>query len=165
MAPVEADKRQRRRFREVGLGDADYQALAAFRFAIREFLAFSQQGALDHGITAQQHQALLAIRSHAGDSPMTLGELADSLLIKSHSAVGLVSRLEERDLVIRRPSPSDRRIALLELRPRGAEILEAISLRNIAKIDETSEILAHILQVARSMAERHRGGGGAAGDL
>ena len=32
---------------------------------------------------------------------MSIGELADSLLIKNHSAVGLVARLVERGLVRR----------------------------------------------------------------
>src|SRR6202008_1320083 len=103
--------------------------------------AFSEQGAHEHGLSSQQHQALLAIRAHRGPESMTIGELADCLMIKSHSAVGLVARLEERDLVLRKPPSQDRRRALLELRPRGAEILEEISLRNFGRIDEASDIL------------------------
>lgn len=106
---------------------------------------------MEYGLTSQQHQALLAIRAHSGAQAMTIGGLADCLSIKSHSAVGLVTRLEERDLVLRKPSPEDRRKAHLELRPRGAEILEAISLRNLRKIGRASEILEDILQTVRSL--------------
>lgn len=144
-------KRGRRRFRQVGLSDSDYQALGQFRRAIREFLAFSQEGALEHGLTSQQHQALLAIRTHHGVEPMTIGELAECLMIKSHSAVGLVARLEERDLVVRRASDEDRRRALLELRPRGAEVLEAISLRNLGKIGHAADILDEIVRTVREL--------------
>jgi DNA-binding MarR family transcriptional regulator len=141
----------RRRFRQAGLTDADYIALGEFRRTIREFLAFSQEGAQAHGLTAQQHQALLAIRAHTGNGSMSIGELADALMIKSHSAVGLVTRLEERDLVLRKASTEDRRKALLELRPRGAEILEAISLRNLRQIGEAAEILEDMAGTVRRM--------------
>ena len=121
---------------------------------MREFLAFSEEAAHEHGITAQQHQALLAIRAHAGPEPISVGELADCLMIKSHSAVGLVSRLEERDLVVRREAHGDRRKAYLELRPRGAEILETISLRNAQKIDRSSEFLQKVLRASRRLSKQ-----------
>ena len=104
------------------LTDADYRALGDFRQAIRQFLAFSEEGAKAHGLTSQQHQALLAIKAHPGPEPMSIGELARSLLIKNHSAVELVARLVERDLVARRDADADRRRVILALRPRGAEV-------------------------------------------
>jgi len=139
----------RRRSRKAALTEAEYRTLGAFRRAIREFLAFSEEGATARGLTAQQHQALLAIRAHPGPEPMTVGELADSLMIKSHSAVGLVSRLEERDLVARKESAEDRRKALLELRPQGAAALEEISLRNLGKINEAVDILERVIETVR----------------
>jgi DNA-binding MarR family transcriptional regulator len=144
---------RRRRFRQVGLTHEDYKILGEFRRGIREFLAFSEEAALAHGLTAQQHQALLAIRAHSGEEPMSMGELAECLMIKSHSAVGLISRLEDRDLVIRRESQDDRRKALLELRPRGAEILEAISVRNVRKIGRSPEFLHKLIRASRRLAK------------
>lgn len=129
----------------------DYQALGQFRRAMREFLAFSEDGARAHGITSQQHQALLAIRAHPGGEPISIGELADCLMIKNNSAIGLVARLAERNLVSRHTSEDDRRRIDLELRPLGAEILEAISVRNLRQLNETAEILAGILGTVRRM--------------
>lgn len=126
---------------------------------MREFLAFSEDGARAHGITSQQHQALLAIRAHPGGELISIGELADCLMIKNHSAVGLVARLAERDLVARRTSEEDRRRIELELRPLGAEILEAISIRNLQQLNETAEILAGILTTVRRI---HSDGSGPA---
>jgi DNA-binding MarR family transcriptional regulator len=125
---------------------------------MREFLAFSEDGARAYGITSQQHQALLAIRSHAGPDPISIGELADCLMIKNHSAIGLVARLVDRDLVARDLSQEDRRRVNLSLRPEGVKILEAISVRNLRQLHETGEILANILDTVRRM---HDEGGSA----
>jgi len=136
------------------LGEAEYRSLGDFRRAIREFLAFSEQGAREHGLTSQQHQALLAVKSHTGPEPMSIGELAACLLIKNHSAIGLVARLVERDLVSRRESGLDRRRVVVELRPRGAQVLESISIRNLERLNRTAEILVSLLKTVRRLEGR-----------
>lgn len=133
------------------LAPADYQSLGEFRRAIRDFLAFSEESAREHGVTAQQHQALLAIRAHVGPEPMSIGELADSLLIKNHSAVGLVARLVERGLVQRHTSETDRRRVLLTLEPRGEETLLRISHNNLGKLAVTARSLRRVLSMLRKM--------------
>lgn len=137
---------------EPALTESDYRALGGFRFAIRQFLAFSEEGAKAHGLTSQQHQALLAIKAHPGPEPMSISELAESLLIKNHSTVELVARLVERDLVARRESDADRRRVLLTLRPKGEDILETISRRNLARLNDGADILAGIIEAARRAA-------------
>lgn len=121
---------------------------------MRQFLRFSEEGAQDCGITSQQHQALLAIRSHFGPEAITIGELAERLLIKNHSAVELVARMAERDLIERLPSDEDRRRVLLRMRPQGAEILEVISRRNLGQLGETAEILARILRTVKRLGRK-----------
>jgi DNA-binding MarR family transcriptional regulator len=133
------------------MSEGDYKALGDFRRAMRTFLAFSAEGARDHGLTSQQHQALLAVRTHTGPEAMTIGELADCLLIKNHSAIGLVARLVERGLVDRTTSQNDRRRVLVGLTPAGAEVLEIISVRNLAQLNRAAEILAGILKTTRKM--------------
>lgn len=134
------------------LTSEDYRALGDFRHAIRQFLAFSEDGAKTHGLTSQQHQALLAIKAHPGPDPISIGDLAQSLLIKNHSAVELVARLVERDLVSRRDADEDRRRVILSLRPHGEEILEAISRRNLSRLNDGADILAEIIEAARRAA-------------
>lgn len=133
------------------LDTADYQSLGEFRRAIRDFLAFSEESAREQGVTAQQHQALLAIRAHVGPEPMSIGELADSLLIKNHSAVGLVARLVERGLVQRQASETDRRRVLLTLEPRGEDALTRISHNNLRKLTVTARSLRRVLSMLRKM--------------
>src|SRR5262245_16083828 len=79
----------------------EYEALAALRFGLRQFLRFSEEAAHAAGITPQKHQALLAIKGFPGRSRVTVGELAERLQIRHHSAVGLVDRMEAEKLVAR----------------------------------------------------------------
>ena len=138
------------------LTDAEYVALGEFRWSMRQFLQFSDEGAREQGISAQQHQALLAIRSHTGPEAMTIGGLAERLLIKNHSALELVARMAERDLVERRLSEEDRRRILVHIRRRGVGILQDMSLPNLRQLSETADILAEILETVRRL---DRGGG------
>lgn len=140
-----------RKARSARLSDAEYMALGEFRWSMRQFLQFSEEGAREQGISSQQHQALLAIRSHSGPEAMTIGGLAERLLIKNHSALELVARMAENGLVERCVSEEDRRRVLLRLLPRGAEILETISLRNLGQLNETAAILAEILETVRRL--------------
>lgn len=96
------------------LSDADYATLAQFRFTLRQFLAFSEERAVDCGLTPQQHQALLAIRAAPADGA-TVGYVADRLILKPHSATGLVDRLVALNMIERQASPGDKRKALLVL--------------------------------------------------
>src|SRR5512141_3257135 len=81
--------------------DEDYRTLSAFRFALRRFLQFSERAAAQLGVTAQQYQAMLAVRGFPDRMRVTVGELAERMCIQHHSAVGLVDRLVERDLARR----------------------------------------------------------------
>lgn len=126
------------------LTDADYAALADFRHLLRQFLAFSEGRAAEFGLTPQQHQALLAIRG-AGSGEVTIGFLADRLILKPHSATGLVDRLEALELVRRAPSPVDRRRALIALTPKAQDLLERLSATHREEIIRLKPMLAGFL--------------------
>jgi DNA-binding MarR family transcriptional regulator len=108
------------------IGDKDYRALAAFRLALRRFLHFSEAAAEAAGLSPQQHQALLAIRA-APKAMMLVGELADTLLIRPHSASGLVDRLEKLGLISRISPEVDRRQVSVALTPDGEAVLASLS--------------------------------------
>lgn len=105
----------------------DYQTLAEFRYALRCFLHFSENAAETVGLTLQQHQALLFIIGHPGRERITVGELAERLQIRHHSAVGLVDRLEEQGLVERIPNEEDRRQVFISLTDKGGRVLESLA--------------------------------------
>jgi DNA-binding MarR family transcriptional regulator len=109
------------------LSSANYQALAEFRFQIRRFLHFSEEAAKAEGLEPQQHQMLLAIRACDDPSGPTVGTLAEQLLIRHHSAVGLIDRLAERGLVERVKGGEDRRQVRVRLKPEGEARLSRLS--------------------------------------
>ena len=108
------------------LTDAEYAALADFRHTLRQFQAFSEQRVAEVGLTPQQHQVLLAIRG-AGPAPVSIGYVAERLVVKPHSASGLVDRLEALGMVMRQSSPNDGRQALVALTPDARILLERLS--------------------------------------
>jgi DNA-binding MarR family transcriptional regulator len=109
------------------LSKAQYEMLAAFRFALRQFLKFSEDAAHEADITPQQHQALLAIKGFPGRDRVTVGELAERLQIAHHSTVGLIDRLVLENLVTREPSEEDRRRVFIGLTKRGDKVLEQLA--------------------------------------
>jgi DNA-binding MarR family transcriptional regulator len=109
------------------LSKAQYELLASFRYALRRFLHFSERAAYAAGITPQHHQALLAIKGFPGRESASVGELAERLQIRHHSAVGLVDRLVAEKLVRRQSARNDRRLVHVRLTRRGERVLEALS--------------------------------------
>lgn len=106
---------------------AQYEQIAAFRFALRQFLRFSEEAAHEAGLTPQQHQALLAIKGFPSRDHVTVGELAERLQIQHHSAVGLADRLVAERLIQREQSQEDRRQVILHLTARGEELLDKLT--------------------------------------
>jgi DNA-binding MarR family transcriptional regulator len=109
------------------LSKAEYELLAAFRYALRQFLRFSEESARAMRIEPQQHQALLAIKGFPGRDKVTIGELAERLQIRHHSAVGLAGRLVANGLAAREADASDRRQVYLTLTPHGEALLEQLA--------------------------------------
>lgn len=128
----------------------DYAALARFRHALRKFLAFSEEAAVAEGLTSQQHQALLAIRGLSQDGAMSIGELAEILILRHHSAVELVDRLCRLDLVERMADPSDGRRVLVRLTEAGRHKLQALSETHVKELAAIGPALAELLKVFRS---------------
>jgi DNA-binding MarR family transcriptional regulator len=109
------------------LTDEDYRALADFRLALRLFLAFSKQAAAKAGLTAAQHQALVAIKGLTVSGPVHVGDLAAWLGVRHHSCVGLVERLGTLGLVAKRADTRDGRRVVLKLTALAERKLAALS--------------------------------------
>jgi DNA-binding MarR family transcriptional regulator len=117
--------------RDKPLTDADYRRMAEFRHQLRQFLLFSEEAAAEAGLPPRQHQALLAIK---GFAHITVGELAEKLGIKPHSAGELVNRLTAARLVRRVPDAADKRRVCLDLTPAAERRLESLTLAHHAEL-------------------------------
>lgn len=109
------------------LTSADYRALAQFRYALRIFQRFSEEAARSVGITPAQHQLLLAVAGHGGKAAPSLGDVAERLQLRLHSAGELVGRAVANGLLVRSPDPEDLRRVLLTLTDAGATVLADLS--------------------------------------
>jgi len=121
--------------RRVRLDDADYRALAEWRYALRRFLRSSAEITRKAGVSATQYQLLLFIRGASGGS-LTIAELAERLQVRHHSAVGLVDRCEEAKLVRRRRDPENRRRVLVQTTSRGGALLRRLAAAHFSTIEQ-----------------------------
>lgn len=125
--------------------EPDYQKLAEFRYLLRHFLIFSEKAAAQSGLTAKQHQALLAIKGWGGPGPVTAGLLAERLGIKPHSAVGLIDRLAAKGLVLRKTSEDDRRQVRILATPAAEVLLASLSKVHWDEIRRLAPLLKTLL--------------------
>jgi DNA-binding MarR family transcriptional regulator len=132
------------------LSKLDYERLAEFRYLLRRFLVFSEEAAGQAGLTAQQHQALLAIKGFPGREQVTIGELAERLGIRHHSTVGLIDRLATNSLVKRSDVADDKRQVLISLTRKADNLLATLSVAHHAELER----LAPLLQVLLGQFER-----------
>ena len=142
--------------RPAALASADYRTLAEFRYLLRCFATFSEGAARDAGLTAQQHQALLAIKGFPGRERIAVGELAERLQLRHHSAVGLVDRLAARGLLRRRLDRGDRRRVMVELTGAGQALLARLTRAHRDELQRLAPLLRALLRRLAQQAPRAR---------
>jgi len=144
----------------VKLTDADYARLLALRTGLRRFERWSARQAENAGLTPAQHQLLLAVRGHGTQEGPTIGEVADYLLLRHHSVVGLVDRAEAAGLVRRTRGEDDHRVVRLTLTELGAERLRALSELHVQELER---LQLRLPAAWEGLAPAHRAHGFAAG--
>ncbi|MEO8836119.1 MAG: MarR family transcriptional regulator [Caldimonas sp.] len=118
---------------------------------LRQFQFFSEQAAQALGLTSLQYQTLLAIKAHDASWPLTVTALAQVLIIKHNSAVGLVDRIEQLGLVTRHQLESDRRNVVVELTERGRRIVGRLATQHRAQLRRVAAALGrHADQFAKA---------------
>jgi DNA-binding MarR family transcriptional regulator len=124
--------------------DAGYAQLAALRAGIRRYLAWAEERAREHGMTPAQVQLALAVRSHADPAGPTLTDLADSLLLRHHSVVGLVDRAERAGLVQRARDAEHHSRVHVRLTAQGRHRLETLSALHLEWLAEFGPQIAGV---------------------
>jgi len=139
------------------LSDGDYEQLLRFRTGLRRFLRWSEAAATAAGLTPAQHQLLLAIRGHAGRTEPTIGDVADALLVRHHSAVGLVDRAEAAGLVRRHVDRDDARVVRLTLTAAGSRRLANLTDAHLDELAVLSSTLRPLWDVLTERGYLHDG--------
>ena len=125
--------------------DEQFARILEFRIALRRFGRFSEEQAARLDMTAAQYQLLIAIRGHTDRRGPTIADVARALLIRHHSAVGLVDRTQDLGLVERRRDPDDQRLARLTLTPLGHERVNALAQAHLTELRSLAGVLSELL--------------------
>ena len=125
-----------------------WRPLARFFF---DTVRHRQKVMSSEGLTPNDIRALMALDPSEG---RTMSELADSWTCDASNATFIVDRLEERALAERRTVATDRRVKLVVLTPRGAEIRGRILQRFFEPPPELLELSRADLEALREAAAR-----------
>jgi DNA-binding MarR family transcriptional regulator len=115
--------------------DEEYRRLLELRTGLRRFLRWSEHQAKAAGVTAAQHQLLLAVRGHTDPRGPTVGDVADYLVLRHHSAVGLVDRAAAAGLVERVKDRDNSSTVRLRLTEEGARRLDTLSESHLRELE------------------------------
>jgi len=114
----------------------------------------------EYGLTTPQFGILEALH-HLG--PLSLGELADKLLVTGGNVTYVMDRLEEQGLVFRERSPEDRRIITAKLTAKGKALIAQVfpghrtyieSLARHLSLEEQEEMRALLKKLGRAVREK-----------
>jgi MarR family 2-MHQ and catechol resistance regulon transcriptional repressor len=83
--------------------------------------------------------ATLEALLHKG--PLTIGEIQSKVPLALGSMTAVVDRLERRGLILRTPSPADRRAKVLKLSPKGRAAVEEAFRRHAADLESAMAVL------------------------
>jgi DNA-binding MarR family transcriptional regulator len=119
----------------------DFERLLELRTRLRRFLRWSEQQARAAGLTPAKHQLLLAIKGHPGAEAPTVGEVADHLVLRHHSAVGLIDRAVADGLVKRATDDSNRSIVRVALTKAGSAKLDALAEAHIQELAQLAPVM------------------------
>lgn len=128
------------------LTDADYRRLAEFRHELRRYLRWAEARAAQAGLTTTQHQLLLAIRARGPRANATVGELADELLLRHNSTVGLIDRAQAAGLVSRHTDPSDQRVVRVSLTTEGRRRLSRLATQHLTELGRLGPQLHNLIR-------------------
>lgn len=113
----------------------------------------------EYGLTTPQFGILEALY-HLG--PLSLGELADKLLVTGGNVTYVMDRLEDQGFVYRDRSGADRRVVQARLTPEGRELIEQVFPGHVDYVqhlcrhlaaDEQAELRRLLKQLGRGVAE------------
>lgn len=143
------------------LNQAEYMALAEFRYQIRKYLRFMEEKAREAGQNPQQYQLILALKGLPRGTGPSIGSLAERMQLNHNSTVELVDRCEKRGLVRRARSGSDRRQVDLMITSEGDAFLRKLATAGREELRTVGPILAghiqHLISQDARASRRHAG--------
>lgn len=100
----------------------DLRVLQSLRRIIRAVDLHSRKLSMQHNITGPQLACLLAVNEHG---PLTVSSLAREIHLSPSTIVGIIDRLEQKAMVLRRRSSQDRRVINIEITSKGMALVRS----------------------------------------
>jgi DNA-binding MarR family transcriptional regulator len=97
----------------------DLSVMQSLRRIIRAVSLYSHQLAATYNITAPQLVCLLTI---VNEGPLNLSRLSKQVFLSASTVVGILDRLEEKDLITRQRDHKDRRLINVQATPKGEDL-------------------------------------------
>jgi DNA-binding MarR family transcriptional regulator len=133
------------------------QTLAEFRYALRQFLHFSEEAAVKAGLHPQQHQLLLQIAGIPHGVAPTISYAAERLGLRHHTVVELSKRCEQQGLIRRTQNTHDRRYVELQVTSQGQQLLQSLSEDHAHELYELApRLIAALTQIRAYPGTRDR---------
>jgi DNA-binding MarR family transcriptional regulator len=129
------------------------QALAEFRYQLRQFLHFSESAAHEVNLHPRQHQLLLQIAGAPDGCHTTIAYAAERLGLRHNSAVELVNRSVAEGLLVRTEDPEDGRRVLLRITPAGTQVLKKLSEYHARELHELGPGLVRSLKRIKELKQ------------
>lgn len=142
------------------LNDVEYAALSEFRYQIRRYLRYMEDEAREMGHNPQQYQALLAIKGLPKGALPTISVIAERMQLNHNSMVELVDRCEERGLLRRERSVSDRRQVTLATTSEGEQMLRQLAAAGRQQLRTIGPILSESVRRLIEDAKGTKNAGG-----
>ena len=138
--------------------DADTAELYELAYQLSHLARRQMHAALAvYNLTLPQFSVLKCILSHQNN--ISVSALAEATHQVLPTITGILNRLEERSLVVRRRSPTDRRTQLISITPPAENTLIEFSQRNRAQMSALltklkPEERRFLLQIIRTLTEQ-----------
>lgn len=132
------------------------ESVAKVQCAIIRFARTRDHGVRAEGLEPLQYQFLMLVQPfRSGARQPNISEMAAQLGMQHHSAVELVSRLEERGLLRRTRAKHDRRHVHLRVTPQGKKILRDRLLKEYPELHQFAQgILPDLKVIANGSPKR-----------
>jgi DNA-binding MarR family transcriptional regulator len=88
----------------------------------------------NYGLTFSQYN-VLRILNNSKNGQNTVSNTSKIMLVSSSNITGVTQRLEKSGLILRKQDPSDERITVLEITPKGSRVLKNIQDAHLSKIN------------------------------
>ena len=100
-----------------------------------------------HGIEDWMYDVLATLRRIGEPHELTAGELVKQTMVTTGALTNRIDRLQERHLVERMPSPTDRRSVIVRLTDEGLRLVDIVALTHL---DTEHQLLAGLSQRQRT---------------